>query len=269
MEILDFQISNAIENGIMLCTLCHPAFDDHLNPVWVFYPSDLNYFIQFELADRKYRMAHSRPRRVPNFAAYLRHQKNTTHDVPENAEFPLYVRHVLKPEDSITVRQIHGKKGWHGHPIAAIRSAWRALGALRGNRIPSEDRAQLSYLLDLYRTPLHEHVVPPIGLPRLPSQPPPSDDQNPDDDTGEGKGKGKQVQKRGTKRPAPAETQKTLAGQRSKREGAGVRKKKTQPLRESAVASEIKKQEPTNIMHWLNEIEDRTPPTSPPTPVRK
>lgn len=269
MQILAFQISNAIENGIILCGLCRGGLDDHLNPAWVFYPSDLNYFIEFELADRQSRVMNPRPRKVPDSVAYLQHQK-TISAVSEDAQEPLYVRRVLAPGDSASVRLIQGERGWHGHPIAAIRSAWRALGALRGNSIPLEDRAQLLYLLDLYRTPLDEHVVPPANLPSLPSIPPsPSNDQDPDDDADKkGKGKGKQVQTRVTKRPAPQETQKTVAGKRGKRGLAGVRKGKSHPLRKSVVGPEVKNQEPTNIIHWLNEVEGRTPPTAPPTPER-
>lgn len=46
---------------------------------------------------------------------------------------------------------ISGDKEWHGHPLAAIRMAWRALGALRNETVPVEVREKLLCLLDLYR----------------------------------------------------------------------------------------------------------------------
>ena len=262
MEILDFRVSNAVQNGILLCHICRSAFDNHLNPAWVFYPSDLDFFINSELDDRRARVLDSRPRKVPDSATYLQHQKDTS-AVAEDAELPLYVRRVLAPEGSINVRGIRGERGWHGHPIAAIRSAWRSLGALRGDRIPLEDRARLSYLLDLYRAPPEDDVTPPAGLPLRP--PPPSDDHNSEEDATKGKGKGKAVEKQGTKRPPPKET--TQASKRKRGRGGAVRRGRQ--MRESMIGSElIKKQhtQPTDIIHWLDEVEDRTPPTAPPTP---
>jgi hypothetical protein len=263
MEIHNFQASSAVQNGLVLCPLCHRGFDDHLNPVWIFYPTDLDFFINFELDDRRARLSNLRPRKVPDRATYLQHQKHTS-AVAEDAELPLYVRRVLVPEDSLSARAIGGEKGWHGSPIAAIRNAWRCLGALRGNRIPREDRAKLSYLLDLYRTPLEEDVPPPPGLP--PRAPPPSDDHNSEGDTTTGKGKGKAVEKRGTKRPPPVEA--TRASTR-KRVSKGGRVEKGCQLKESTISSELIKKlhtQRTDIIHWLDEIEVPAPPTAPPTP---
>lgn len=156
-------------------------FNDNLNPGWLFYPSDLVFFIDFEIADRQARVTAPRPRRVPNSKMYLKHQKYTS-AVPQNTELPLYTRHALSPEMACNLRQINGEKGWHVHPIAAIRNAWRALGTLRGNRIPSQDRTKLSYLLDLYRAPPDEHVIPPTNLSPRPS-PHSSDKGSGDDDS--------------------------------------------------------------------------------------
>lgn len=270
MQILDFEVSSAVQNGIILCSICHRNFDNHLNPSWVFYPSDLDFFIDFELEDRRARVSNSRSRKVPDSAAYLQHQKNTS-AVDEVDELPLYVRRVLAPEGSMNVRAISGERGWHGHPVAAIRSAWRALGALRGDRIPLEDRAKLSYLLDLYRTPPGDDVTPPAGLPPRPP-PPPSDDHDSEEDTtkgkkGKGKGKSKAVEKQGTKRPAPRKG--TRASERKRGRGAGAVGKGRQMRRESMISSELiekKRTQPPDIIHWLDKVEDRTPPNTPPTP---
>lgn len=265
MNILDFNVSSAVDNCVVLCPACHRYFDNNLNPGWVFFPSDLKYFIDFELADRRARVASPRPRIVPNSGAYLQHLKDTS-AVQENAQLPLYDRHVLRPEVSMYLSQITDQKAWHGHPIAAIRNAWRALGSLRGNRIPLQQRGELAYLLELYRSPPEENVPLPAGMP---PPPPPSDDQEPGDDTGKGKGKGKQMEKRGTKRALAPKVQQTLAGKRTRRETAGT-KKKGRALTESVVGSETRKHQRANpdIIQWLDEVQDEVPPTAPPTPER-
>lgn len=51
------------ENGMMLCPNCHTFFGDMLNPGWIFVPSDLDYFIEYELENRKTRQNH--PKRAP------------------------------------------------------------------------------------------------------------------------------------------------------------------------------------------------------------
>jgi hypothetical protein len=58
---LDFEI-DSLNNGIGLCPTCHIAFDDIGNPGWTFFPSDLDFFIEFEQRDRELRSGSLLPR---------------------------------------------------------------------------------------------------------------------------------------------------------------------------------------------------------------
>lgn len=231
-------------NGLLLCVLCHRAFDLPLNPGWVFFPADLDFFINFELEDRVSRIASPRPRQFPDSATYLEHQK-TMQTVSEDAEQPTYVRYTLSPE---VMRSfvVDGEKGWHGHPFAAIRNSWRVLGAIRGNVVPLECRQKLMYLLDLYRTPIDEQV-PPAPL----RGPGPSNEEGDGDSNNDtkGKGKGKKPQpgmrRRARKDPEPP----TLASKRQRRQSMAKDDKKV-----------------VDIMKWMENIEGCSG-TAPPSPV--
>lgn len=53
---MDFPLAS-LANAIALCGTCHPQFDYALDPGFVFIPTDLDYFIDFELEDRQRRRA--------------------------------------------------------------------------------------------------------------------------------------------------------------------------------------------------------------------
>jgi hypothetical protein len=143
----------SLENSIALCTLCHTAFDCYSDPGWVFFPSDLAYFIQFEEEDFERRVEAGRngelvPRTCPTSATYEAHQEAL---VPADSCGGLYRR--------VTFRLFHipmfhasasPPKVWHGAPLAAIRRAWLCLGSLDAEEM-GEDLANLMKLRTLYR----------------------------------------------------------------------------------------------------------------------
>lgn len=224
---------------MVLCPNCHTLFDDMLNPGWIFVPSDLDYFIDYELENRKTRQ-NLQDRAVPDCHEYLSHQI-ATRVQPSNATMPLYTKYKLGSEQWPTTT-ISGNKEWHGHPLAAIRMAWRVLGAVRSDAVPIEVREKLLQLLELYRS------------------------TNDGDDGGEGgremKGKRKadESPKAGliqSKRRSRAAVKKTQAAERPRREGAGKRKNLTllhgcaKPLYETD----------EDIMKWIQAVKYLGPPT--------
>lgn len=203
-------------NALRLCPLCHSTFGDMLNPGWVFFPEDLDFFIDFELSDRRAREASPRPRLVPDSISYLNHPKEIG-ALPPSAEYPTYARYALGPEQWPLAEYVTGEKVWDGHPLAAIRMAWRVLGAVRNDIVPREVRQKLEYLLNLYREP----TAPPVEG-RLSSRlsPSPSSHGN----RGPGGGNGKAGHRPSdTKRRRPRAVEQTLAGRRPRREQAGKR----------------------------------------------
>ena len=143
----------------------------------------------------------------------MQHQQ-TTGEAGDDAEYPLYERHALSPEKwPLIAAQITGKKGWHGDPMAAIRSAWIAIGSVRDNAIPLECRQKLYYLLEFYRTPIDQEVAVAFG-PKLATLPPPGPD---DDNDGNTKDKSTQEEGRAQGSKREASPIKTLASKRRKR----------------------------------------------------
>ncbi|PKY06594.1 hypothetical protein P168DRAFT_115733 [Aspergillus campestris IBT 28561] len=76
--LLPFSLTSAA-NGIPLCATCHLEFDRAHDPGFVFFPSDLQYFIDFELRDRERRAlavgeGDIIPREVPSSTSYRDHQ---------------------------------------------------------------------------------------------------------------------------------------------------------------------------------------------------
>ena len=156
LGLFDIGIST-VENYICLCHKCQQAFENDINPGWTFFPKDLNYFIEFEVKDRRRRSRNpSLPRHVPTAEMYLQHMKDIGQVSEETKDSP-YVFYVLCPDEmdrDVLAMIERTEKGWHGAPLAAIRRAWMALGSIRDYRIPVEYRRKLFELLELYRAPL-------------------------------------------------------------------------------------------------------------------
>jgi hypothetical protein len=124
------------------------------DPCFVFFPTDLRFFIDFELSDEIQR-ENTTTRQVPSAEAYKTHQvMNKT--ISSNAKGGLYTRVYLKnfflggllPED--TLRELSSDKQWHGNPIASLRRAFAILGSPRVYILDTKTRDELDRLRFLY-----------------------------------------------------------------------------------------------------------------------
>jgi hypothetical protein len=131
--------------------VCHTAFDCYSDPGWVFFPSDLAYFIQFEEEDFERRVEAGRngervPRTCPTNATYKAHQAAL---VPADSCGGLYRRVTFRPFHSPFANLPTSAKVWHGTPLAAIQRAWLCLGSINADNM-EEDFANLVKLRTLY-----------------------------------------------------------------------------------------------------------------------
>ncbi|TID21234.1 hypothetical protein E6O75_ATG04629 [Venturia nashicola] len=160
--LITFTALGDIDNGIALCPLCHVNFDDISAPGFVFFPADLQYFINFERSDYMRREAGAargtRLKRVcPNAIDYKQHQVDSG-EADEDTIGGLYQRYILKDYMSpLLWSQSDGpqeyqfsNKPWHGAPMAALRRAFQIHGDPLSRAIPAFQRARLRELQDLY-----------------------------------------------------------------------------------------------------------------------
>lgn len=151
-------------NGIPLCGNCHSQFDRAHDPGFVFIPTDLQYFINFELEDRKRRSTSNiASRQVPTGAMYRDHlikEKKIPDDATGGLYRPIFLKEYLLPGIiSVEDLGITTPKQWHGAPIATLRRGILALGS---GRITSLDKAtvnQVQMLRDLYFRPAEDNSV--------------------------------------------------------------------------------------------------------------
>lgn len=151
------------DNAIPLCPLCHRNFDDINRPGFLFIPSDLQYFIDYERMDfdRRTIIATTTtsipPRSCPTPKMYFEHQL-LSGDIQQGACGGKYVRYTLRDyfpklgqNDWIPGRgPFQDAEPWHGAPSAALRRAFQVLGDPLVHGIPEEDRQKLRELQDLY-----------------------------------------------------------------------------------------------------------------------
>ena len=169
---LDFDSLAHSENGIRLCTLCHPQFDNLLRPGFIFFPRNLRFFIDSEIKDYDRRLEKAQSgcrvpgRRCPTSDEYLENQINIG-AVPEGAIGGLYDRYYLRdywPRDGRDSQSlpIVGPKQWHGSPMATIMRAFLIHGSvLTGIGLISQShRESLRELQDLYLRPDPSSTAP-------------------------------------------------------------------------------------------------------------
>ncbi|CEJ54899.1 hypothetical protein PMG11_01187 [Penicillium brasilianum] len=151
------------ENAIFLCKSCHCQFDNTYSPGIVFFPADLEFFIEQEKADQACRKEAARNgayvrRSPPTGAAYKAHQVGQGRADPSSigglyriaimdtfhvSDLPKSVRRdVLECRSQL--------KPWHGEPIYTIRRAFIILGTLQVKLLDPEIKRQLRELQDLY-----------------------------------------------------------------------------------------------------------------------
>lgn len=163
--LLDIDTLHTPANGIALCPTCHALFDAHEFPGWVFFPTDLQYFLDFEDRDFERRQKHHDDtgewpvRAVPSAENYLQFQSNI---VPQTVIGGLYRRIYFHSRLSTNGVAVFGEsaeippKPWHGCPLAALNRAFNSLGS-QSHIYSSEVRQQLRDLQDLYG--IHDYVA--------------------------------------------------------------------------------------------------------------
>lgn len=164
--LITFDHLGHLDNAIPLCPTCHRNFDDLNKPGSIFLPSDLQYFIDYEIADFARRDLRAKdtgtiPRRTcPDPQAYYEHQIRTgVVEQEDGAWGGLYFRYTLYdyfPNLGQSSSWIPGRgpfqepEAWHGAPMAAIWRAFLILGnPLCG--IPDKETRLLRELQDLYK----------------------------------------------------------------------------------------------------------------------
>ncbi|KAJ5833925.1 hypothetical protein N7474_002236 [Penicillium riverlandense] len=156
--LLNFNLRSQ-SNAVALCPNCHVHYDQTEDPGFVFLPTDLDYFIEFEMLDQQERKSSSRTwRRVPTAELYRQHLIEKG-DVRADAVSGLYARVFL--QDYATAPDT-SPKSWVGSPLATLRRAFLVLG---GGRIKGFDRAtreKLKTLRDLYFLTDEELTAPPL-----------------------------------------------------------------------------------------------------------
>ncbi|KAI9035265.1 uncharacterized protein KD926_004234 [Aspergillus affinis] len=154
-NLIDFCLSSK-DNGIALCPLCHNYFDQSTDPGFVFLPTDLQYFIEFELNDHDQRkLGDGRCRKVPSAEDYRMHQLKKDEINVESVGGlyrPIFLQNYLvggqlSPEQ---LESLSTPKPWHGAPIGTLRRGILVLGGGRVRSLDDQTRLQLESLRDLY-----------------------------------------------------------------------------------------------------------------------
>ncbi|PYI06724.1 hypothetical protein BO78DRAFT_109942 [Aspergillus sclerotiicarbonarius CBS 121057] len=171
LGLIGFSINSDI-NAIPLCAACHDQFDCVLDPGLIIVPTDLQYFINFELKDRAHRRAQSAlgvvcKRSVPTSEMYKKHQINRNVIGPSaigGQYLPVFLKRYLLPGVPLDLTQHLSKpKEWHGEPSACLRRCFLVLGSARLAKLPKQARLELERLRNLYflddeeDSPLSDH----------------------------------------------------------------------------------------------------------------
>ncbi|KAK4920750.1 hypothetical protein LTR66_016714 [Elasticomyces elasticus] len=139
--LLTFDSLGDEQNAIPLCPSCHRAFDNVNDPGFVFIPTDMPYFVDFEKKDFKNRTDIARrlgyvpPQMTPKPQAYLEHQVSQG-ILSSDACGGQYWRYTLRDYFPVNADKsfIPGlgpfkEPGlWHGAPMAALRRAFQVVG---------------------------------------------------------------------------------------------------------------------------------------------
>lgn len=155
--LLDFPLSSDI-NAISLCPTCHYQFNCSWDPGFIFIPTDLQFFIRFELEDRERRKISDKrgnilDREVPTSEIYKQYQVTSgviTPDAIGGQYRPTFLKSYLHngrlPYDP--VEYLSTPKEWHGAPLACLRRCFHLLGSPR--LLDKQTRVELGQLRDLY-----------------------------------------------------------------------------------------------------------------------
>ncbi|PYH88164.1 hypothetical protein BO71DRAFT_284550, partial [Aspergillus ellipticus CBS 707.79] len=159
--VFNFSLKSAA-NGIPLCPNCYRQFGLAEDPGLVIIPTDLQYFIDFEVENSKKRLLAANegkflPRRVPTAAMYRDHLVKRG-IISDEATSGTYQSIFLKKHWFIDafIPEKHGftnPKHWHGAPLATLRRGILTLGSGRIYSIDPTIVKNLTTLRDLYFEP--------------------------------------------------------------------------------------------------------------------
>lgn len=166
--LLGFSLSG-IENAISLCPNCHTAFDSLSDPGFVFVPSQLLFFIEFEISDYERRIRESQQgfqssRICPSAREYCEYQKQNNL-IPESSNGGLYqIIYLWNANELLATNNGVQFKSWHGEPMAAIRRGIQATGTMRVEKFPKDVLSDLRVLQSLYSRPDPQVQSPDIAV---------------------------------------------------------------------------------------------------------
>lgn len=159
-------------NAMALCPSCHRQFDTAIDPGLAPLPTDLQYFIDFEIKDAQKRKAVPGLRRtVPSSVDYKQHQISTGEVAGSDigglyspiilrSGYPTGPAYLLEDEEERTQtlqsieKAVKQPRTWHGSPIAALRRAMPLLSIVSASMaLTTEQIDQLRKLYDLYFDP--------------------------------------------------------------------------------------------------------------------
>ncbi|KAL4793926.1 hypothetical protein BDV19DRAFT_365610 [Aspergillus venezuelensis] len=154
--LLPFSFKAAV-NCITLCFSCHASFDRSSDPCWIFLPTDLNFFIRFEINDQ-FRCAQNDQtsgRIVPTIEKYRDHlasKEVAAPDAPGGLYRGYYLKNFLHGGymSVESLQFLTTPKPWHGHPLAAIRRGIAILGSARCYALDRTTIDELTTLRRLY-----------------------------------------------------------------------------------------------------------------------
>ncbi|KAF9247924.1 hypothetical protein DTO013E5_3119 [Penicillium roqueforti] len=145
----------SLSNAILLCASCHGQFDRDNDPGFLLVPTDLDFFIEFEKADRIRRQAGRWPpgRQMPTSGMYKEYLESSGKG--DAGYTPMFLKHYLLAGSGVTPEMLRltAPKYWQGAPAAALRRCIMALGSGRivalGHQV-----TQLETLRNLYFSPI-------------------------------------------------------------------------------------------------------------------
>jgi hypothetical protein len=160
-------------NAIPPCPSCHDQFDCTFDPGFIFIPTDLQYFIEFELKDREHRKREAErgvilKREVPTSEMYKLHQVNKgiiTADAIGGQYLPVFLKQYLLngalPFD--LAPYLSKPREWHGAPLACLRRYIHILGGAHLRSLERQTRLELEKLRNLYFFDEEDNSPPPCN----------------------------------------------------------------------------------------------------------
>lgn len=164
MRMLTCESLGDYRNAVVLCPSCHASFDRTPHTRWLFLPTDLDYFLDFERENFETRIQELRrgirtERTYPNelnYELYMRHTGRIVVPASESCRGGLYDRHILANmfppimQEALRARGVNkvlfifpgGPKRWHGAPMCAINRGFVTTSTIHGLQDGVKDKLQ-------------------------------------------------------------------------------------------------------------------------------